>query len=63
MAIGDWMEFRGIQNTEDILRQKAEIVARLIDIALDGFFDFAMTVNNQTLGLKQDATDDFGIEL
>jgi hypothetical protein len=46
--VEQWAEFRGKPNTEDLLTEKAEVVAALIDMALDsGIFVAQLIKENQ----------------
>ncbi len=48
-----WEEFQGIANTEAVLAQKASIISRLIDLALDVGIFAARTVKENGQGNEQ----------
>jgi hypothetical protein len=52
-----WGEFRGKPNTEAMLRQKASIVSRLVDSALDTALLASQTSKEDTEGIKQSLPD------
>lgn len=53
-----WEGFRGVANTEHVLRQKAWVVSKLIDDVLDDVFGLAKEIKKETTGVKSDTGDD-----